>query len=204
MSGTTPIGFISSPRPGWIRPWGLASDTCRSIPASDSEYVQPQVRFQYPAGTKLTLDVHGGEEYREFYTHPERRLLTPIYGASATYLPFEDTSFTITADRSVQPSFFTNQVTTTTNWNATFQQRILTHFLLSATAGYIQSDYLSETDALNNVRSDNAQTYGLRLSTTLLGRGTVTVFYNHTQNTSNQQGFSFSSGQEGVEFGFRY
>jgi hypothetical protein len=183
---------------------GVGLGYLQEHPGSDSEYIQPQVRFEYPAGQKLTLDVHGGEEYRDFLTHPGRKLLTPIYGASATYLPFEETSFTVTADRSVQPSFYTNQVTTSTNWNATLQQRILTHFLFSATAGYIQSDYLSETDALNTIRSDNAQTYGVRLSTTLLGRGTLAVFYNHTQNTSNQQGFSFSSAQEGVEFGFRY
>jgi hypothetical protein len=176
----------------------------QSHPGTDSEYVQPQVQLQYPLGEKVSMSIHGGEEDREFLSKPERRLLTPIYGGSITYLPFQTTSLSLSTSRSVQPSFFANEATTSTNWTLALQQRLLEHFMLSATAGYQQSTYLDEVHALNVNRSDNAQIYGLRLSTTLLRRGTIAVFYNRTQNSSDQTGYTFSSSQYGLELGFRY
>jgi hypothetical protein len=183
---------------------GVGLGYLENHPGSDSEYIQPQVQIQYPVGDKLSLSVHGGDEDREFLTHPEHKLVTPIYGADITYQPFATTSFTLTADRAVQPSFFANQVTTSTNWNVGFQQRLLAHFLLTASAGYQQSVYDAEILNLNVNRDDSGHTYGLRLSTTVLRRGTFAVFYNRTQNSSNQSAFTFTSSQIGFELGFRY
>jgi hypothetical protein len=183
---------------------GVGLGYLQQHPGSDSEYIQPQVQLLYPVGERISVSMHGGEEDREFLTHPKRRLLTPIYGGSVTYQPFQTTSVSLSANRSVEPSFFANQITTSTSWNISLQQRLLEHFLLSATAGYVKSTYLSETDALNVDRDDNAQMYGLRLSTTFLRRGTLTVLYNRTQNSSSQTGFGFSSSQLGFEVGFRY
>ncbi len=105
-------------------------------------------------------------------------MATPIYGASLNYEPIETTVLTVSANRQVEPSFFSDQVTRTTSWNASLNQRLLEHFLFTAGIGYQTSDYLAEIGSLPVDRSDNTRTYNLKLSTTLLGpRRPIDVFY---------------------------
>jgi hypothetical protein len=173
-------------------------------PGVDSEYIQPQAQVSYPIGTKLSMDVHGGYEDREFLGTPTRKLGTPIYGASLNYVLFEATEISITGSRQVEPSFFSNQVTRSTGWTANLSQRILGHFMFTGSIGYQQSDYLAEVSTVPVNRSDDNRFYTLKLSTPLLGRGRIDVFYTRNQNSSNQGAFAFSSSQVGVELGFTY
>lgn len=138
------------------------------------------------------------------FSTPTRKMATPIYGASLNYRPLDATEISISGNRQVQPSFFADQVTRTTSWNASLNQRLLEHFLFTAGIGYEHSDYIAEIGSLPVDRNDNTRTYNLKLSTTLLGRGTIDVFYTHNQNSSSVAGFTFSSSQVGVEVGYRY
>jgi hypothetical protein len=183
---------------------GVGLGYLETHPGVDSEYIQPQAEVSYPLGTKISMSLHGGYEDREFLGTPTHKLGSPIYGASLNYLPFDATEISISGNRQVQPSFFADQVTRTTSWDATLSQRLLGHFLFSAGIGYQKSDYIAEVSDFPVARNDDTRFYNFKLSTSFLGRGTIEIFYNHNQNSSNQAGFTFASSQEGVQLGFRY
>jgi hypothetical protein len=183
---------------------GVAEGYTLVHPGTDMDFFQPQARISFPLGKKLSFDVHAGDEEREFLSHPASYLNSPIFGATARYQPFDDTTVSLNADHEVSTSFFVNQVTEDTDWNVHVEQKILQHFTLSGGAAYTKSRYLAATVDTTAGREDYTYSYDIRLSTTFLRRGTLAGFYQYTQNWSNTPGFSFASSQIGCEVGFKY
>jgi hypothetical protein len=164
----------------------------------------PQAQATWAPSSKLSMTLNGGLDRREFLEHPRSILDTPIYSVSVQYNPFEWTGLGLTAGRQVAESYFANESTKDTVWRATLSQRLLEHYLLTASVGQNNADYVSNVTANSAGRNDRTLSYNLRLTWSFFQRGTLAVLYQWDRNSSNAYGFGFSSHQVGFEIGYRY
>jgi hypothetical protein len=167
-------------------------------------YYGPQVQVIANPTQKISVSASVGLDHREFLSEPRSTLDTPTFSGSAQYAPFESTTLGITASRQVAESFFVNQSTKTTQWRAVLKQRLLEHYLLSASVGQFDSDYISNQTGDSSGRSDSNLSYNIRLNWKFLRRGSMGVFYQWGRNSSNVKGFGFETHQVGFELGYRY
>jgi hypothetical protein len=171
---------------------------------SDMTFEQAMAHSQWKPLEKVSLEVHGGAEFRQFRQNGANDLVNPMYGGSIDYRPFEVTTLSLKADRSVRTSYFQGQVTETTDVNATLSQRLLEKLTLTIAGGYRWSDFVASTRGVAVNRSDEGAYVNSRLSLKVLEKGSVAVFYSHQENTSNTRNFQYSSDQYGVELGYRF
>jgi hypothetical protein len=169
----------------------------------DMDYTQPQVRLNWKPTGKFTLSVDAGMDYRSFDSGAAD-LENPILNASLAYQPVESTKLTIRAGRTVTPSYFNAELTENESWGAHLDQRLFQHFYLGIDYAHQDTNYESTVASAVSVRQDDTDTLNLRLSTAILKRATLAVFYTRSENESNLAGFGFTSEQTGVEFSYRY
>lgn len=183
---------------------GYEYDNVSPGPNMMSESAQGRVRWQ--AFDKLGFNVHGGFVVQQYLAGGAPNLITPIFGVAAQYHPFSKTSLSLTADRAVSPSLFQGQVTETTTVAATVNQRLLKRLNLTAIASYARNSYLASTSTptINTGRADDYYSLSVRLGTTFYERGTASIFYQYSDNSSSVSAFSFSSSQAGVELEYRF
>jgi len=171
---------------------------------SDIYYFDPEAQATWAPTRKISFNVSAGLDRREFLVRPRSILDTPIYNVAVQYNPFEWTGLGFSTGRQVAESFFANQSTKDTNWKANLSQRLLEHYLLTASVGQNNADYLLNTTAGSAGRNDRILSYTLRLTWSFFQRGTLAIMYQWDRNQSTASGFGFSSHQVGLELGYRY
>src|SRR5690606_29620480 len=115
---------------------------------------------------KISATVNGGVELRQFLgAEGASDRLNPIMGASASYRPFDSTSFSLSANRSVNTSLFTDQITENTSVSLSLSQRLLERLRLGLSARLSQVDYQASARFLEVDRSDTVATYSASLGT---------------------------------------
>jgi hypothetical protein len=170
----------------------------------DMIYFRPEVRIVWKPADKISISVQGGSERRQFESGGVGAMNNPVYGASLQYKPFESTTLSLGATRDVSASYFADQVTKSTGWSASLQQRLLQQFYLSAIFAHGTTTYVATQNDIVAGRDDQNYEFTLRLSTTLLRRGTVAILYQLSHNSSNMAAYGFSSRQIGLELGYRF
>jgi len=168
---------------------------------SDMTYEQLQGRVSWRATDKISFQVHGGLEVRQFLDGGD--LLNPVAGGLVQYQPFEFTKLSATVDHTVAASYFQNQVTESTDIVGGLNQRLLGKLYLDLAGGYHTIRYVAASGSAT-ARTDDYYTFSTRLSCPFLKRGTVAVFYQYSDNSSTAPGFTFSSNQVGFEIGYRF
>ena len=170
----------------------------------DTQFVTPETQLSWKPTEKITLSANGGLERREFLSKPRAILDSPTFNTSLSYLPTTFTTINLSAAQSVAPAYQAGQALRTNVLSADVQQRLLKRLYLSGSAVHSKSNYHSTSGSVATVRSDGQNTYSARLSTEFLRRGTISILYTRTTNTSTTQGFGFTSHQIGMETVFRY
>jgi hypothetical protein len=171
---------------------------------SNSVFLNPEVQVSLQPSDKIWLTLSGGIEHREYYGNASPSLNSPTFDGSIRYAPNDTTNLSLTGSRQVANSFFIDQTTVTTEWTASVQQRLLTHFEFTGSIGQSVTAYQASNLELATVRNDQQLFYSARLSTTFRRRGTIAVVYQGSRNSSSIPGFGYASNQYGVEIGFRY
>jgi len=182
--------------------FGFAYDELSVGPDMASERLQFQLAWK--PGSKLSLSLHGGCEDRQFLNSDTADALNPIFGFSLVYHLFEVTTLTLSADRTVGVSYFENQYTRNAGFTGGIHQRLLKRLYLDITGGFTTTSYLSSTAGGSVHRTDDRSTINVRLSCPFLRRGIASVFYDWSDNSSDQNGFGYTSDQVGLELGFRF
>ncbi len=72
----------------------------------DSVNEQYQARVNWRATDKISFQLSGGLEDQQYLSGGAGDLLTPIFGATVQYQPFDQTRITLSASRSVSPVIF--------------------------------------------------------------------------------------------------
>jgi hypothetical protein len=170
----------------------------------DQTYEQLQGRVNWRATDKISISVNAGFEERQLQTGGAGNLLSPLFGAAIQYQPFEHTRISLNVSRSIEPSYFQDQVEENTSVSANLDQRLLQKFNFDLGVGYTSNDYTSTTTGFGGTRTDYYYFLNVRLSHPFLKRGTVAIFYSHSANSSSQPGFGYASNQVGVEVGYSY
>ncbi len=171
---------------------------------SDMTYERYQARINWRATDKISFQLHGGVEDRQFLGTGGGDLVNPTFGASIQYQPFEATKISLNADRVVASTYFQGQVTETTGFTGNLTQRLLKRFYLSLGGGYQTVRYVASASGIAASREDNYYSLNARLSTSFLKRGTIAALYQFSRNSSNTAGFGYSSNQVGLEVGYRF
>ena len=187
---------------------------------SDQTYEQLLARVNWRATDKISFQVNGGIEDRQFlnltgsaigivgtnlvHITPASDLVSPVFGAAVQYAPFKHTQISLNASRSVAPSLFQNEVTETTSFGGNLNQRLLKKFQLNLGGGYNIAQYTSSLGGFTADRRDNYYYFNARLSHPFLKRGTCAVFYQYSDNQSTAPGFSYKGSQIGFEISYGY
>jgi hypothetical protein len=171
---------------------------------SDMTFVRPQGQVTWGATDKITLGFHGGVEYRKSVGDSSAGQNNPIYGGSVQYRPFDTTTLALAANREVAASYFANQLTKSTGWTVTLQQRLLQQFYLNIGVAHQKVAYVSSVDGASEQRNDDNSTITARLSTVLFRRCTVAAVYQNIHNSSAVPGYGLSSTQVGLEVSYQF
>jgi hypothetical protein len=170
----------------------------------DSINEQYQTRVNWRATDKISFQVSGGLEDQQYLSGGASALVTPIFGGTIQYQPFEQTQLSLSANRSVSPSYFQSQNTETTSFNAGLNQRLLQKFNLGLSGGYAKAKYLATTSGASTGRTDDTYSFSASLSHSLTKRGTISASYSYSNSRSSVPGFTFSSNQIGVQVGYQF
>jgi hypothetical protein len=161
-------------------------------------------RIRWRATDKISLQLHGGVEDRQFLSGGYSDILTPVYGAGIQYQPFEHTQITLNADRTMEVSVFDNQITENVGFDANLNQRLFGELFLNIDGGYQNIQYLTVSNTSSAARTDDYSFLNTRLSTAFLTRGKVSIFYQLSNDASTAPGLSYTSHQVGLEISFAY
>lgn len=190
---------------------GLGAGYNQQNGGPNAVYEQYQGRIKWRATDKISFILSGGLQDQQYLTGGAGDLLTPIFGGTIQYQPFEQTRLSLAADRSVSSSYFQNQTTEITSITADLNQRLLGKLHLDLSGGYNKTKYVASAAGLATGRTDDYYTFSARLTCPFLKRGTIAVLYQYGKNSSSQNGFAsgtgafaYSSSQIGFEIGYRY
>ena len=177
----------------------------------DSLFEQYQGRVNWRATDKISFQLSGGLQVQHYLSGGAPDLLAPVYNGTIQYQPFEHTKLSLNASDSVTPSDYQNQTTENIATTADLNQRLFGRLYLDLSGGYDTTKYVSSVAGASTSRNDDYYTFNARLTSVLLKRVTVSVFYAYSDNTSSQSGFTtsgsgfgFTSNQVGLEIGYRY
>jgi hypothetical protein len=170
----------------------------------NSMYEQGQGRIQWKPTQKISVQVQGGVEDLQFVDVDTPDLVTPVFSALMKYSPEDATTFSVGASRTVNATVFKDQLSENMDFHGSVSQRFLKKLYLTANADYNEERYVAANSITPSGRADDYLSLGVRLSGTILKRIKIAAVYQHSEDTSNQAGFSFSSNQYGVEVSCRY
>ena len=189
------------PRLGVAAGVGLGYDDVPSSP--DMLFEQYQGRVQWRATDKISFQLHGGVEDRQFHGGGQSDLISPVFDGTIQYQPFEVTKLSLSAQRSVSPSFFQDQTTENTSFSGDLNQRLLGNFYLDFNGGYQVTKYTTSASNVAVNRKDDYYFLNAKISCNLLKRGTIAAFCQLGDNSSSA-GYGFESRQFGVQIGYSY
>jgi hypothetical protein len=171
----------------------------------DSFFEQLQARLNWRASDKLSFQLSGGVEETQFLGgQGSGDLFSPIYSGSIQYQPFQQTQISLFANRSVSPSIFVGEYSEDTSFGCSFSQRFLGQIYLNLSGSYNDQQYVASANTLTSSRTDKYYSLSVRLSHSLLKRGTASIFYQYGSDDSTFAGYSYSSNQYGVEVNYSF
>ena len=170
----------------------------------DMTFERAEGRVNWRATDKISFQLHGGVEVRQFLSGGANALVNPIFDATIQYQPFEQTRISISGLRTVASSYLQDQVTETTGVSADLNQRLLGKLFLDLNGGYQLVKYVSSVNTSNSNREDDFYSFNVRLSRVFLKRGTIAVLYQLSKDNSSLPGYSFTSHQVGFQIGYTY
>jgi hypothetical protein len=170
----------------------------------DMTFQQFQGRVNWRATDKISFQLHGGLEVRQFLSGGASPLVNPVFDASIQYQPFEHTKISVTGQRTVSASYLQDQVTENTGVVADLNQRLLGKLFLDLNGGYQLVKYVSSVNTSGSNREDKYYSFGVQLSRAFLKRGTIAVLYQISKDDSTLPGYSFISHQVGFQIGYSY
>jgi hypothetical protein len=175
----------------------------------DQYYEQVQARVNWRATDKISFQISGGVEDRQFETAGAGDSLDPIFSASIQYQPLKNTQISLAASRTAAASDFylAAQQTETTVVSLGVNQKLWRKFSLGGGVAYTRMDYSTPAfagagGAAN--RNDDIVSFNAQLSHPFYKRGTWSLFYQYSDDTSSQAGFGYQSSQVGMSVSYSF
>jgi len=163
-------------------------------------FEQVNLRATYQATGKISLNISGGVEFRQFENNSRGEYISPVFELSAIYQPFDGTSVTLAGSRrTFNSGVLAGQDFAGTTITASLRQRLVQRFYVGVSGGYQNSDYFSTVSGVFANRRDNYYFIEPSLDFSITRFWTFGGYYLHRQNDSSStfQAFSFSDNQVG-------
>ena len=180
---------------------GGAGRTAIEEPDPDETFEQAGLRIIYQASGKLSFTADAGVEFRQVDSGPlndSDSFATPVFDANAVYQPFDGTKITLTASRrTLNSAVLAGQDYDATSLSFDVRQRLLRRVTLGFMFSYQNLDYFATTAVSPVERSDDYYSIGPSLDVAITRFWSAGAFYNHRQNSSSLDNFSFDSNQVG-------
>jgi hypothetical protein len=170
---------------------------------NDMTYERVLGRIIWHITHKLDLSLNGGPEFRQFLDSDRPTLIAPTYGATLAYQLSEKTSLSVNGSRSVGSSYFANQFTETTRISASLNRSFLQRYFVGVSGGYSLTTYESSLNE-DQPREDTTTFASVSVGTSFLKRGSASVFYSISDNSSDEEGFTYTSNQVGISLKYAY
>ena len=185
---------------------GLGAGYDNEDTGPDMTFQRVQGRVNWRATDKLSFQVHGGVEVREFMSGGAGNLVNPLFDATIQYRPFDQTKISLTGQRTVSTSylFLQDQVTEITSVSVDLNQRLLGTFFLDLNGGYQLAKYVSSAAASSSNRRDDYYFLNAQLKHVIFKRGSIAVLYQINKDNSSVSGYGFTSHQVGFQIGYSY
>ena len=171
------------------------------------DFVTPSLRWRYQVSGKTSLETSTGYEFRSIEGSDDQGAF--VYKVGAEWAATAKTSLGIASYRDVQPSYAASgQNYTAHGVGLTLQQQLPARFSLASTIGYEVADYSSTVRGVVANREDDYfkadVTLGREIS--LWGRldGSIDLFYNFSQDSSNLDLVEFDRHVVGIRLGFKF
>ena len=129
---------------------GLGYDDVDARP--DMLFEQYQGRVQWRATDKISFQLNGGLEDRQFLDSSTSDALNPVFGGGIQYQPFEHTKISLNAERVVAVSELQNQMTESVGFDGDLNQRLLGRLFLDLSGGYQNIKYVNSGNGVPSNR----------------------------------------------------
>ncbi|HEX3716461.1 MAG TPA: hypothetical protein VH595_00705 [Verrucomicrobiae bacterium] len=174
-------------------------------------------------GWKTSLSLSGGAQVDEFDAAGSPELVSPVFSASLGYHMLKNTTISISAARTISPTFFSNQVSTATSVSVGLQQTLSHKFSLSVGGSYSSDSYQAivpgpqqfvlypvneppviTTTALAETRQDRVYSISAGLSYAFMPHLSTSLSYSYATDSSSLGDFGFSTSQVGLSVNYQY
>jgi hypothetical protein len=176
---------------------------------SDMTHEQLQGRIGWSPGPNLTAGLNGGVEFRQFADSGIEDQVNPLFGASIGYTVWHATTLSLSANQSVRTSLLNAQATESVSISGGVRQRFLKVLHLDLFGEFIQNDYQNvvsqgEEGTLETSRTDDILSFSANLGFTVFKKGDISIFYQHSQNESSAEGYTYDSDQYGFQISYHF
>lgn len=172
-------------------------------PGPNETFEQANGRLNWRVDDRISVSANVGVEDRQFQIAGRGSLISPLYGVSVQYQPFNETTVALTVSHSVSQSFLVTEITQNTSYGVTVGQRLLGKLHLDLSGDYNVEDFISSTAAIQS-RTDNFYSFNARLSWPFLKRGSIGLEYEYSHDQSSLPGFTYGSKQLGFDISYTY
>jgi hypothetical protein len=162
----------------------------------DQTFEQLRARARYNRTEKLSFDISGGVELRE-YENGSRDTFFPVFTVSGVYRPAERTSVGLTGYRRQYASIFNGYNYSSTGATLAFEQGITDRWKVSLSVGYYDLGYLP-TISGQAALSEDYYTARIGLDAKIIRHMSGQVFYQWLSRRSQQNGI-LEDDQAGVQ-----
>lgn len=157
-------------------------------------------RAKYDLSGKVAIKATGGVQLTQYNDSSEAMRVSPVFSIGGEYLPFANTTISLTAYRNFQVSpSFNDQNYWATGVELGVKQTIAQRFQIGIAGGYENDTYVASTSNTVADRVDNFLYIQPEVSYNFLKYLTASVFYQHRFNDSTQQTYTWYDNQVGFE-----
>ena len=165
---------------------------------SNQIYQRALGRVAYGLSGKVDLVASAGAEWRQF-TGNESDTATPVFGVGMAYRPFESTTITLEGRRRDEVSISdTNATYTATGVTLGIRQRLLERLYATLRGGFDYHDYRGQTPGISGSRRDDIYLLRAGIGTHFGRHWTLDVFYQFSEDDTNDPTAGFIDHQFGL------
>jgi len=163
-------------------------------------YEQALARVVYVPDREISANLFGGVEFRQF-SGGFASLTDPVFGASVTYSPFDDTAITVAGSRVVTSSAeYVGQDIKETNVSIKCTQLLFDKVTLTLGGAYGSSDYVDDGQTGDIHRDDDTLQLQGSISFHMTMYMAVSLSYYYSHNDSSLETYTFVDNRAVIDF----
>ena len=185
--------------------FGAVAGTDRASVGLNSIYEQFRLRSMYEATERITADLYGGGEARQFRGDASS-VFGPIFGTSIEYLASRATTLGLSAERALRPSnFLPGQIRKDLSLTLEVTQRFFLQYFLNVSGTLGQATFAQSTPGVAALGSQDYSMISTSLSRTFSNGWDAEVFYRGTfRGQVAGRSNALENNQTGIRVSYRF